>query len=347
MKKLGVALIGCGTIGQIHAMSFKASPYVDLVVACDIVVDKAVVLANKYGFKEYSTDYREAIDRDDIHIVSVATPPKYHAEIAIYALKRGKHVLCEKPMTTKLSDALKMVKVAKEKNLKLCIDYQNRFLPAYQEAKKLIERGCIGEILQVRARIAYHILEVLSPDSSMLKWLFNPEVAGGGVLFDIGSHWIDLMMWLSNKRVKKVFALLGNLDPKIPLAVEDSAILVCELEERTQAIVDVSWAVKKSPPLVEVYGSKGTVIAGLPYGLMYCTEACEPVNRWTVVELPAGEEPHLVLIRKFINSIIEDKEPPVTGFDGYYSLKVLVKAYESAKEGKVKVVDYSEVNSSL
>jgi len=342
MRKLGVALIGCGTIGQVHAIGFKKSPHTDLIVACDVVESKAFKLARKFGFKEHVTSYEEAIDRDDVHIVSVATPPKYHAEIAIYALKRGKHVLCEKPMATSLSDALNMVKIAKENNLKLCVDYQNRFLPAYQEAKRIVKKGCIGTILQIRARIAYHILEVLPPDSSMLKWLFNPDIAGGGVLFDIGSHWVDLMMWLSGKRVNKVFALLGNLDTRIPKNVEDSAILVCELEGGGQAIVDVSWAIKKSYPLVEVYGSRGTLIAGLPYGLMYCSETCEPIGKWTMIELPAGEEPHLFLIKKFVESIIENKEPPVTGLDGYYSLKVLVAAYESAREGKVKVIRYYE-----
>jgi len=343
MKRLGVALIGCGTIGKVHAMGFKTSRYVDLIIACDIIKEKVLKLVKEFGFKEYTTDYKEAIEKDNVQIVSIATPPKYHAEIALYALERGKHVVGEKPMATNLNDTLQMGKLAKENNLKLCIDYQNRFLPPYQETKRLIEKGCIGKILQIRARIAYHILEVLPPNSSMLKWLFEPQIAGGGVLFDVGSHWVDLMMWLCSKKVRKVFALLGNLDDKIPRTVEDSAILVCELEEGIQAIVDVSWAIKRSLPLVEVYGDKGAIIAGLPHRLMYYSESCEPIGKWTTIELPTGEEPHLLLIRRFIESINKNKEPPVTGIDGYCSLKVLMVAYESAKDGEVKNVEYQEI----
>ncbi|MCD6510627.1 MAG: Gfo/Idh/MocA family oxidoreductase [Thermoprotei archaeon] len=328
MGGIGVALIGCGGIGKVHAEGLRRSPYAELKVACDLVEARARSFVEKFGFERFSSNYEEVLKADDVELVIIAVPPKYHAKMTIEALEAGKHVLCEKPMATNLKDAKEMLAKARKAGLKLCIDYQNRFLPSHERLKQIVDSGDLGDLIQVRARVAYPIMEVLPPDAPMRTWLFNPAIAGGGVLMDIGTHWTDLVRWLIRREYESVYALLGHFDVRIPEDVEDTAVLLCRMEGDLQAVVDVSWAVKKSLWLIEVYGSEGTAMANLPGGLLvYHKEQ----DDWRSIKVPEGEEPHAKLIRLFLKSIVEDSEPPVTGEDGYKSLEAVMAAYQSAK----------------
>ena len=329
MRKIGVALVGCGGIGKIHAASLKDSPYADPKVACDLEASRARAIAEEYGFERYTTNFDEVLKASDVEVVVVAVPPKYHAGLSIRALEAGKHVFCEKPMATNLKDAKEMLVKAEKAGVKLGIDYQNRYLPSHSKLKEIVDSGALGELVQVRARVAYPILESLPSDAPMLGWLFNPDVAGGGVLMDIGTHWTDLARWLAGRDYAGIYALVGHFDPCIPAGVEDTATILARMEGDVQAIIDVSWAVKASMWLIEIYGTNGTAMANLPQGvLVYDKEKQD----WVNVEMPPWEEPHAKLLNLFLKSVAEDKEPPVSGEDGYKSLEAVIAAYKSAEK---------------
>lgn len=329
MRKIGVALVGCGGIGKIHAASIKDSPYADLKVACDLKATRARAIAEEYGFERYTTSFDEVLKASDVEVVVVAIPPKYHAEISIRALEAGKHVFCEKPMATNLKEAKEMLVKAEKAGVKLGVDYQNRYLPSHSKLKEIVDSGALGELVQVRARVAYPILESLPSDAPMLSWLFNRDVAGGGVLMDIGTHWTDLARWLASRDYVGIYALVGHFDPLIPSEVEDTATILARMEGDVQAIIDVSWAVKASMWLIEIYGTKGTAMANLPQGVLVYDKKKE---EWVNVETPPWEEPHAKLLNLFLKSVTEDEEPPVSGEDGYKSLEAVIAAYKSAEK---------------
>ena len=151
----------------------------------------------RFGFEKCCTDWRDIVNDPEIDVVSICTPNNVHAEIAIAALNAGKHVLCEKPIASTLEDAKAMAEAAKkaaQKGIIAMNAYQYRRVPAIDLAKKFIDEGSIGKILNVRCTY----LQSWSADpASPLSWRFQKDIAGAGTLGDIASHVIDIAQYLA------------------------------------------------------------------------------------------------------------------------------------------------------
>lgn len=205
MKKLNVGLIGAGFMGKAHVVGYSNMPKLFwpapampvMKTICDIVPEIAADAKERFGFEKCCSDYREIIQDPEIDIVSICTPNNAHAEIAIEALKAGKHVICEKPIASSLEDAKKMAEAAEEAAKDGIISmnaYQYRRVPALVLAKKFIDEGSLGKILNVRCTY----LQSWSADpSSPLSWRFQKKIAGVGTLGDIASHVIDIAQYLA------------------------------------------------------------------------------------------------------------------------------------------------------
>ncbi|AJD90181.1 hypothetical protein JMA_08640 [Jeotgalibacillus malaysiensis] len=205
MKKLNVGLIGAGFMGKAHVVAYSnlpkffwPAPAVPVLkTVCDIEESIASDAKDRFGFEKYTTDWKEIVNDPDIDIVSVCTPNDSHAEISIAALRAGKHVLCEKPISNSSADAKEMAEAAeeaKENGIIAMVAYQYRRVPALVQAKKFIDEGSIGEILNVRATY----LQSWSADpSSPLSWRFQKKHAGAGALGDIATHVIDISQYLA------------------------------------------------------------------------------------------------------------------------------------------------------
>lgn len=205
MKKLNVGLVGAGFMGKAHVVGYSnmpkffwPAPAVPVMkTICDIVPEIAEDAKERFGFEKCCTDWKEIVNDPQIDVVSICTPNNAHAEIAIAALKAGKHVICEKPIASKLEDAKAMAEAAAEAEKKGIISmnaYQYRRVPAIDLAKKLIDEGSVGEILNIRCTY----LQSWSADpSSPLSWRFQKEIAGAGTLGDIASHVIDIAQYLA------------------------------------------------------------------------------------------------------------------------------------------------------
>ena len=191
MKKLRVAIIGCGSIANgSHIPNYLKNENVEVKYFCDIIPERANAAVEKYGCGKAVYDYKEIVNNDDIDAVSVCTHNDFHSIISIDFMKAGKDVLCEKPAARTLPEALEMQKVAKEEDKILSIGVVNRFHDSVNRIKKKIERGDLGEVFHVYASFrAHRSIPGLGGDFT------KKACSGGGALIDWGVHYLDLIMY--------------------------------------------------------------------------------------------------------------------------------------------------------
>lgn len=198
-RVLGVGVVACGDRSPHHLASWARLPNTRLVATCDLIEGLASSAAETYGAEAWTTDYRELIARDDIDIVDVITPAHVHADPAILALESGKHVLCEKPIAPTIQDANAMVEAARKAGLRLMINENTIFHPAYQKAKDIIAAGTLGDIVML-----YHSSITMLHYHIMHEWMFDSLQSGGPVVdFDI--HEFHPFVWWLGK-VESVYA---------------------------------------------------------------------------------------------------------------------------------------------
>lgn len=224
MKKLNVGLVGAGFMGKAHVIGYSNMPKLFwpapavpvMKTICDIVPEIAEDAKERFGFEKCCTDWKDIINDPEIDVVSVCTPNNAHAEISIAALEAGKHVICEKPIASDFEDAKKMAEAAEKAAQKGIISmnaYQYRRVPAIVLAKKFIDEGSLGEILNVRCTY----LQSWSADpSSPLSWRFQKSIAGAGTLGDIASHVIDIAQYLAGD-IDEVVAMMQTYIKERPV----------------------------------------------------------------------------------------------------------------------------------
>ena len=201
MKKLNIGLIGAGFMAKAHSIAYAgmpmffwpapAIPHKKTIV--DINEEIARDAAAKFDFESYSTNWRDVVNDPDIHIVDICTPNNVHAEIAIAAARAGKHILCEKPLSLTTEQAKEMYLTAKENNVKTLVAFNFRSTPAVQLAKKYIQEGAIGDILDFRGT---YLQDWSADPNSPLSWRFQKNICGSGALGDIGTHVVDMLRFL-------------------------------------------------------------------------------------------------------------------------------------------------------
>lgn len=219
---LRVAMIGHGFMGAAHSQAWRVAPrFFDM--AADPVMQVVVgrnehavaAAAQKWGWAEYSTDWREVIARDDIDIIDIVTPGDSHAEIAIAALEAGKHVLCEKPLANKVEEAERMSAAAEASTTVSMLGHTFRRVPAATFARDLVAAGRLGTIHQVRAS---YLQDWLSDPEAPFVWRLDKTLAGSGALGDIGAHIIDLTQFITGMRLTSVSGTVQTLTPTRPLS---------------------------------------------------------------------------------------------------------------------------------
>lgn len=194
--KIRVGFIGCGGIAtakHFPGMAFYKDT-VDMCAFCDIVEEKAVLAAKEYGSKDAKvyTDYKELLKDPEIDAVHVLTPNVSHCEITVNALEAGKHVLCEKPMAATAEDAKKMLEARDRTGKMLTIGYQYRHFEINKTAKRIVEEGYLGDV--------YYAEATNMRRRGVPTWgvFTDKEKQGGGALIDIGTHALDLTLWMMN-----------------------------------------------------------------------------------------------------------------------------------------------------
>ncbi len=283
-NRLSVAMIGHGFMGAAHSQGWRVAPRffdLDALPVMQVVVGRtgAEASAEKWGWQESASDWREVIARDDIDIVDIVTPGDSHAEIAIAALEAGKHVLCEKPLANTVAEAEAMTAAAEraaEKGVVSMLGHTYRRLPATTFARDLVAAGRLGDIHQVRAS---YLQDWLTDPETPLVWRLQKELAGSGALGDIGAHIIDLSQFITGMRLTSVAGTVETIIRERPLlestsglggtggtekgavTVDDVALFTGRYDSGVLGIFEATRFAtgRKNALRVEVSGSKGAL----------------------------------------------------------------------------------------
>jgi predicted dehydrogenase len=221
MQNLNVGLIGGGFMGKAHSLAYAAMPMfywpAPALPVRSILAESTDALAadaaRRFGFERSTSDWRKVIDDPDVHVVDIATPNHLHAEMAIAAAQAGKHIICEKPLARTVEEAKAMWEAVKDAGIVHMVAFNYRRTPAVALAKKYIEEGAIGDILNFRGT---YLQDWSADPNSPLSWRFQKKIAGSGALGDIGTHVLDLARYLVGE-IASVNALLSTFIPNRPL----------------------------------------------------------------------------------------------------------------------------------
>lgn len=204
MKELNVGLIGAGFMGKAHSLAYAGMPMffwpapampVKKIIA-DFDEGRVKEAAIRFGFEKYTTNWKEIIEDKDIDIVDISTPNDSHAEIAIAAANAGKNIYCEKPIARNAEEAKSMFDAVKKAGVVNTLAFNYRRTPAVALAKKFIDEGAIGKIINFRGT---YLQDWSADPSSPLSWRFQKKVAGSGSLGDIATHVIDMARYLAGE----------------------------------------------------------------------------------------------------------------------------------------------------
>lgn len=356
MEKLKFGIIGCGRISYKHTEAIINNfEEARLVATCDIVEERAKKCAEEYmsimngklqqlnneaaidlyaenyelRTVNYYTDYKEMLKREDIDVVAIATESGYHAKHAIDCLNAGKHVLVEKPMALSSADADEMIRIAKEKNLKLGVCHQNRFNPPIQKLRRAIEEGRFGKIINGTARILWNRNDDYYKQA---PWR-GTKALDGGTLMNQCIHNIDLLQWMMGSEVERVHAERGTFLRNIEM--EDFGAILIRFKNGSIGIVEGSTCVypKNLEETLSIFGEKGTVVIG---GL-----AVNEIKTWIFDDQRDYDKGsynaeidnvygngHTPLYNDFINAIRDNREPLINGEEGKKAMEIVLKAYE-------------------
>jgi predicted dehydrogenase len=355
-EKVRIGIIGCGGIANgkhMPALSRQTAIEAEMVAFCDILPEQAAKASEQFGAsgaKSY-TDYRELLAAGGIDVVHVCTPNDSHAEISIAAMEAGYHVLTEKPMAKKAADARTMVEAAKRTGKKLAVGYQSRFRNDSQYLKKLIEEGVLGEIYYARAHAIRR--------RAVPTWgvFLDAEKQGGGPLIDIGTHALDLSLWLMNNY--EVASVSGSVYRKLAdrenaanawgpwnpkeYTVEDSALGFIKMKDGATVYLEASWALntlETDEAKCTLHGTeagadmrKGLRINGEKNSRLYTQE----------IDLGAGgvafyegksARPEDLEMKMWLDTIVNGTEQIVKPEQACVVSEVLEAIYESAATGK-------------
>lgn len=358
--KLQIGLIGCGGIAnQKHLPSLSKLPELcDLVAFCDLIPERAEKAAKEYGTPDAQvyTDYKQLLNDGSIDVVHVLTPNVAHSQITVDAFDAGKHVMCEKPMSHKSSEALRMVEAAKHAGKKFTIGYQNRFRPEVQTLHKACEARALGDIYFAKAHAVRR--------RAVPTWGVFPDKSkqGGGPLIDIGTHALDITLWMMNNYKPKsvvgsVFYkmadkfegnLFGPWDPET-FETEDSAFGFIKMENGATIFLEASWALNVSESKEASTTLCGTEAgAEIKSGMSYSKDQLI-INTAKYGQLfdeqiaPAGQvayfggastEPGYLEARQWLLSILNDTEPLVRPEQAFTVTQILEAIYQSDSTGK-------------
>ena len=365
MRELGIGLVGYGFIGKIHTLGYKVlSLYYDpmpvkinLIGVCSGHKETALKAVTQAGYLFATTDYHELLERDDIHIIDCCTPNYLHKDILIDAMRAGKYVYCEKPLAINIEEAKEIVKVAKETKVLNQIAFQYRFIPAIMRAKQLIEEGFLGRVFHFKA--SYLHSGYTDPNRPM-TWRLDKERSGGGALYDLGSHIIDLMYYLLGeykevRSFKETFIKerprIESPKEKFPVLVDDYIILQVKMVNGALGTLEASRVATGSNDDLsfEIYGEKGSMRfhlmepnwlyiydateSGEPIGGRRGFKAIECTNKYPAPSSLPGpkfsigwERFHIASQFNFISCIAEGKQPSPSFEDGLYVQEVMEKA---------------------
>jgi UDP-N-acetylglucosamine 3-dehydrogenase len=336
MSKIKVAVFGCGAIAQRrHIPEYASNPNVELVAFADPMIERAQQMAETYGGKAYAS-HEELLKNEKVDAISVCTPNYLHAPMSIAAANYGAHVLVEKPMASTEEEAKQMIEAARRNGVYLMVGHNQRLMPPHIKAKELLDSGKLGKVLTFRTAFGHPGPEGWSVDGRG-SWFFRKEEAIMGAMGDLGVHKSDFIRFLLSDEVAEVAGFIGTIH-KEGTDVDDNATCIVRMKSGAIGTLVASWTQYK--------GGDNSTVLWCENGVMKIgTESGDEV----IVELRDGSvETYKVgamatnekqvpsgVIDAFVNSIVTQTPPSISGEEGMRSLKVILAAFESQATGQI------------
>lgn len=345
MSKVRVGIIGCGSIARYrHLPEYTANPNAEVVAICDIKPGRAEKRAKQFDVPNIYSDYKELLARTDLDVVSVCTPNYLHAPMTIDVLNSGRHCLCEKPLATSKEEAEAMIAAAKKNGKFLMVDHNQRLAPAHVKGREILASGELGKVLSFQTTFGHSGPQSWSADGGV-SWFFRKEQAFIGAMGDLGIHKADLMRYLLGEEIVKVAAFFGTLDPEkiaepINSTVDDNALFILQMASGALGQLTVSWSYKTGEDNSTVIRcDKGTLRLFDDPKFSVIVEKADGERAYMQVgkmqSNDEGGQTSTGVIDYWIDHILRNEAPGISGEEGYKSLKVVLGAIESAATGKV------------
>lgn len=289
MKKINIGLIGYRFMGKAHSFGIEAAPFffkngIQPVkkVICGRAEHLVKQAAEEFGWEEYCTDWEKVVRRDDIDVIDVATPTNLHKDIAVAAVKAGKHVFCEKPLALNAEEAREMLDAAEKAGVIHMLGHNYRRVPAIALAKKMIEEGKLGKIYHFRG---VYLQDWIMDPSFPVTWHLDKKIAGAGPHADLNSHIVDLARFLVGEldkvigmeetfikrrpksAVGETLNTMLTADGKVEteyedVTVDDTTAFLAKFKNGALGTFEASRFAggRKNYERIEINGSKGTLV---------------------------------------------------------------------------------------
>ena len=293
MRTITTAVIGTGFIGPAHVEALRRVPGIDIIGLSSNEPDRARDIAAQYGIARVFDSWEDLVNSPEVEVVHNCTPNNLHFAINRAAILAGKHVVSEKPLTMTSRESAELLRLARRKGIVHAVNYNYRFYPLIQHARAMVERGDLGKIYLAHG---HYLQDWLIYDTDY-NWRVEPKISGASrAVADIGTHWCDLMQFITGLSITRVFADLltvhktrkkpagvietfkgkerptGGVAKAIPINTEDAGIIVLEFENGARGVVTVSQvsAGRKNREWFEIDGS----------ALALCWNQEEPNELW-------------------------------------------------------------------
>lgn len=328
MKKIGFGVIGVGIQGERHAAVYASNPLSKLIAVADVDEAKAERVAKKYGAETYFTDYHKLLDMDEIAAVSIATPDFLHRDPCIAAAEAGKHILVEKPMATSVSDCQAMIDACGRAGVKLMVAFHNRWNPVFAQTKYSVSNGDLGKLVYAYARLN----DTIYVPTKMLSWSSRSSS-----LWFLGSHVIDLLLWLFEEKPIKVYGFQRSGKLKsMGIDTPDLYGYVLYFKDAV-AFGENVWILPDGSPTIaefklELIGDRGCIYTDHSRGrsIEKITDRYTIPDTYVYYDLygkPLGFT--VECVNHFIECVVMDREPMVKGEDGLMVTKIISSILES------------------
>lgn len=340
MKKIRVGLISFAHGHQMGwADVFSERPDAEIAAVWDDDEARGREQAERLGV-EFVPELDALLARSDVDAVTICSENSKHAEHAIKAAQAGKHIMMQKPMTTSVEEAERIVEAVNRAGVTYMQAYNLRFDPLHLKVKELVDSGAIGKVAVVRRRHSHHFGLTVEDTNKVLSWMSKRELSGGGALMDEGAHALLWFLWMFG-RPKSVSASIGTLMPH--LEVDDHALLTMEFEGNIIGTLQTTWIEMAAGPAIEIYGDEGVIIAtgtdiastrfpateGPPLQLFR-----HKTGQWEFPEVELVLKRTVPPANAFIDTLVKGEASPVPVETAKAAIEVAMAAYESSKTGR-------------
>jgi len=331
MTELRIGVIGAGIMGRLHARIVVEHPRATLTAICDKDLDRAGELASRYDLPAYGS-VTELLEQP-VDAVIIAVPDFLHYDPVMSALDAGKHVLVEKPLTTDVSQGERIAAKVSECGLKLMVNYSNRLIPAYSQAKAAIDDGRLGQILWGYARKN----DTVNVATDMLSWSASTSPA-----WFLSSHDIDYVRWCLGAEATEVFAT-GQKRVLSQLGIDtyDGIQALVRFENGVGCTFESGWVYPNTFPTtvdstIELVGSDGVVHIDRAKESLAIADAQVYQYPKSSMNMEIGGRLQGALpmsVGMFIDAVIDGEEPPVSVLDGLEVTRIVAAIHESLESG--------------